>query len=192
MNLYLTHSRRSILSVVAFESFNSPFMKFSGTRLDFEWIIEADQLAHVVDVQKPDIPWTPYPFPPELGQGGFEIQTLALGMSTFRARHEFCDRSRGPVLPLAKIHIEFDQPSLEIQSAKLGRLLHSESITSSTLAFGHERDLFRFSEGYSVTPLLDTNEDSELVALSISLSTLHHLIGQTPAGELLESLKLNP
>jgi AraC-like DNA-binding protein len=167
-------------------------MKFSGTQLHFDWIVQSDQPTHEVDALQPDINWTPYPFPAELGSGGFEIQTLALGMSAFRARHEFNEKARGQIIPLAKIQISFDQPTLQIQSAKQGRLLHEESISACTLAFGKERDLFRYSTEYSVTPLLDTNEDSELVSLSISQSTLDNVIGQSLAAQLIEQLDLTP
>ena len=135
-----------------------------------------------------DVGLTPYPIPPDVGAGGFEMVELALGMSVFRAVHTFLPAAAGRLVPLMRARSTMRETSLMVQKTRSGLVLHRENYPRTELTFGEGRLLFRHAHRIDVVPVLDASHDSEMISVTIGDSVLARLLGEGEALALLKAL----
>ena len=159
--------------------------------VSFDWLLEnSSSTAELLASQ--DVPWTSSPIPNSIGEGGYEGWFLANGMAIYRSHYQFSKEVSGQLIPLAKVSATFSEPTLMIQSLVKGRVIHKDHLASNDLIYGDGVDLFRFSHDVSVTPVMDTSHDIEMVSTMIGVTSLSSLIGQPLTEQLLKNLGLHP
>lgn len=159
--------------------------------VSFDWLLEdASSTAALLESQ--DIPWTKTPMPSEIGQGGYEGWFLTNGIALYRSHYQFPKEVSGQLIPLAKVSATFTEPTLMIQSLVKGRVIHKDQLAQNDLIYGDGVDLFRFSHDVSVTPIIDTSHEIEMISTMIGATSLTSLIGQSLTDQLLHNLGLHP
>lgn len=163
-----------------------PTTKFS---FQIDWLFDASQKGTVVDQ---DACGTfPLPLPDHVGIGWCENITLATGMSLFHTACQFGSDAAGREVALADVRVAFEEPTFQAQSASKGRVIRREITAGKELIVSPGRELFRMSEGYEATPILDCSSDLELMTLTINQSTMISLLGEQVASNLLAKLGLD-
>ena len=166
-------------------------MKKNQPLVNFDWLIQdAEPSAEILNNQ--DIPWTKAPVPEHIGSGGYEGWFLTNGISIFHSNYTFSPKVSGQLIPLAKVTPKFSEPTIMIHTLISGRVIHQDKLAKNDLIYGDGADLFRFCEEASVTPVMDTSQDIEMISVMINESSLKALIGEAMATQLLKKLDLLP
>jgi len=154
------------------------------------WLADADgplfQMDTGIDVLRQDIP-----MPEAIGCGWLEIFHLPLDMRLIKAVHRFHPGTSQRLVPLARAHFSFPEPTFMVQAAQQGRFGHQEFYPPCELTFGQGQELFRYADRLETIPLLDTTANSEMISLSIGRNLLHRLLGEAEAEQLLAGLNLS-
>ena len=136
---------------------------------------------------------TDYPWPPEIGHGYFDRLHLALGVEIMRGVHRFEKNVSGRLVPLFEIKHKFSETTLVIQTVQGGVICHREAYPPPTtdLIYKPGHDFFRYADGMSLIPLIDSSSNSEMTSLCIEGCALNGLIGKNLSQQLIEGLGLN-
>lgn len=156
----------------------------------FEWLVASNQMPAILRPEQGDIEWLPYPFPSDVGEGGFQKVELALNMSVFRAVHRFKPAAVGQLIPLAAVEVNFSGPTFMVQILRGGRILHREGHPMTEVLFSPGLDLFRLTDQLNLVPILDGSQSSEMTCLTVGIPTLNKLIGETVTERLLGAVGL--
>lgn len=165
-------------------------MKAPYETFKFDWLVAPEQAQSVLRPELGDVEWLPFPLSPELGEGGFQKVELALNMSVFRGVHRFSPAAVGRLIPLASVEVNFPGPTFMTQILRGGRILHREERPVAEVLFSPGLDLFRLTDQLNVVPVLDGSQSSEMTCLTVSVSTLAHLVGEDIAERLLLAVEL--
>ncbi|QWD79579.1 helix-turn-helix transcriptional regulator [Polynucleobacter sp. MWH-Spelu-300-X4] len=130
--------------------------------------------------------------PEAIGEGGYEGWFLTNGIAIYRSNYKFPKEISGQLIPLAKVSGQFAEPTLMIQTLLKGRVIHRDQLASNDLIYGDGVDLFRFCNEVSVTPIIDTSSEIEMISVMIGKASLSALIGEVLANQLIRNLGLNP
>ena len=80
----------------------------------YEWLTEAgERIDGSAENSFGETGWIDYPMPPEIGEGGYEVLELALGMSLVRSSFNFSTASMGKVIPLMNVDVTYNEPSFQ-------------------------------------------------------------------------------
>lgn len=156
----------------------------------FDWLMAPDQMPAVLRPEQGDVEWLPYPFAPDIGEGGFQKVELALNMSVFRAVHRFKPAAVGRLIPLAAVEVCFPGPTFMVQVLRGGRILHREERPMAEVLYSPGLDLFRLTDQLNLVPILDGSQSSEMTCLTVGIPTLNKLIGETVTERLLSAVGL--
>ncbi len=160
--------------------------------LRFSWLLETDDKAAVFASRDRDQMVCPYPLDPELGVASFTKIDLSMGMSIFRARHQFQPAAVGKLIPIANVDGEFPSESLMVQVVQGGRIIHRETYPTGEVIFSPGFDLFRVTDRLKIVPVVDGSSDSVMTCLTISRFAFSHLVGEGVADATLNALRLLP
>lgn len=166
-------------------------MNKHSTFVNFDWLIRNDEPVAEVFANK-DIPWTNAPIPNNIGSGGYEGWFLTNGVAVFHSNYKFLPEVSGQLVPLARVTSTFSEPTLMIHTLLKGRVIHQDKLATNGLIYGDGFDLFRFCKEVSVTPIMDTSQEIDMISAMIGKSFLDDLIGASMSNELLEKLNLLP
>lgn len=157
----------------------------------FNWLLEDSELTseHLHDQ---DIPWTAIPIPERIGSGGYEAWFLTNDITIYHSSYQFKPKVSGQLIPLANVSAKFKESTLMIQTLPKGRVIHRDKLAPNDVIFGDGVDLFRLSESTSVTPVVDTSGEIDMVSMMIGRTSLSMLIGEALADQLLGKLDLLP
>lgn len=156
----------------------------------FDWLLDSADESRVINQDASGL--FPMPLPKEIGSGWFENITLALGMSLFHGVAQFVPGGSGKLVELANVSVDFEEPTFQVQSVAKGRVIHRELTMKKELVITPGRELFRLSEGFQATPVLDSSLDIAMMSLTISRSMLVALLGEQVASDLLAKFGLIP
>lgn len=157
----------------------------------FDWLLEnTEPTSEHLDNQ--DIPWTSVPIPKKIGTGGYEAWFLTNDIAIYHSNYQFNPKISGQLIPLANVTAKFKEPTLMIQTLAKGRVIHKDKLAPNDLIFGDGVDLFRLSETTSVTPVVDTSSEVDMMSVMIGRTSLTALIGEPLADQLLNNLELLP
>ena len=156
----------------------------------FDWLLAAADECRVINQDASGL--FTMPLPDDIGSGWFENITLAMGMSLFHGQARFLPGGSGKLVELANVSVDFEEPTFQVQSVAKGRVVHREQTMNKELVITPGRDLFRLSEGFQATPVLDSSLDLEMMSLTIRRSMLVALLGEQVACDLLSKLGLQP
>lgn len=157
--------------------------------LELNWLtndeLEVDKFSAFQDIH-----WHKAPIPEDVGSGGFESWELANGITLYRSRYTFQRQVKGQLIPLALAQARFSEPTFMAQTLSEGRIIQMDSSLPHNLIYGNGFQLFRYGQEISATPVMDTTQDIEMVAIIIGRSGLVALIGETLFYRLLKGLDL--
>ena len=157
----------------------------------FDWLLQdAEPTSEILGSQ--DTPWTAMPIPKKIGVGGYETWTLTNDIVVYHANYKFNPKIAGQLIPLATVSTKFKEPTLMIQTLSKGRVIHKDKLSPNDLIYGDGVDLFRVSESVSVTPVMDTSTEIDMMSVIIGKASLTNLIGENLAKQLLVNLELLP
>ena len=165
-------------------------MEPSFARLHFRWLLDGGEDSFAFSPRDGDLEHQSLHFPPELGQGHFDLYHLALGMSLYRSSHRLLPAASGHLIPVVEIEGDYGGPAFVAQSLRGGRICQQERVPEANLIFEEGRDFFLHVQKRQVLPLVDGSSDSTMVALQTRLTTLERLLGAPEAAALLAALDL--
>lgn len=165
-------------------------MQLSLSNLRFRWLLDGAEDSFAFSPGDGDLEHQSLHFPPELGQGHFDLYHLALGMSLYRSSHRLLPAASGQLIPVAEIEVDYGGPAFVAQSLRGGRICQQERCPESNLIFEEGRDFFLHIQKRRVLPLVDGSSDSTMVALQTQITTLERLLGEPEAASLLQALDL--
>ena len=159
--------------------------------VNFNWLLEdSEPTSEALNNQ--DISWTEAPIPKQIGTGGYEALFLTNDISIYRSNFQFDPKVSGQLIPLASVTTKFKESTLMIQTLANGRVIHKDKLSTNDLIFGEGVDLFRLCKEVSVTPVMDTSAEINMILVMIGKTSLTSLIGEDLTNQLLKSLKLLP
>lgn len=158
----------------------------------FDWLADAGKQEVVVSPDQGDVEKTSYPLPNGLGTSTVETLNCSMGMSIFRAVIKLVPEAIGLSIPTAEINVNLKVPTFQAQILRGGRVMEKQLRPVADLVLSPGVDLFRYSDGYRIAPMLDGSSDSEMTCLSITRSVLDCLIGEAEVVRMLDHLGLNP
>lgn len=158
----------------------------------FDWLADAGNLEVVVKPDQGDVDKATYPLPNGLGTTTVETLNCAMGMSMFRAVNRLLPEAIGQSIPTAEIDVNLKEPTFQTQIMRGGRVMEKQLRPTGDLILSPGIDLFRYSDGYRIVPMLDGTSDSEMTCLSITRKMLNRLIGENEVEEMLNHLGLQP
>lgn len=168
-------------------------MRPSYETLKFDWLCApAKEEAIVLRPWDGDLAIHLYPVPEEIGQASITRLELALGMTIFRAEHQFSQAGFGKLVEIADVEGAFPSTSFMVQIARGSRVIHYETIPEAKVIFSPGHDLFRLTNRLKVTPVVDASANCTMTALTIGLQTLEFLVGKASAHRTLDALGLLP
>lgn len=165
-------------------------MRLPYETFKFDWLVAPDLAPAVLCPEQGDVEWLPYPFAPDLGEGGFQKVELALNMSVFRGVHRFKPAAVGRLIPLAAVEVNFPGPTFMVQILRGGRILHREERPMAEVLYSPGLDLFRLTDQLNLVPVLDGSQNSEMTCLTVGIPTLNKLIDETVTERLLNAVDL--
>ena len=157
----------------------------------FDWLLQDTEPTSAL-LSSQDTPWTNMPIPKKIGVGGYEAWHLTNDIVVYHACYQFNPKIAGQLIPLATVSTKFKEPTLMIQTLSKGRVIHKDKISPNDLIYGDGFDLFRISESISVTPVMDTSTEIDMMSVIIGKASLTTLIGEALANQLLVNLGLAP
>ncbi|MBU3589519.1 helix-turn-helix transcriptional regulator [Polynucleobacter sp. 80A-SIGWE] len=166
-------------------------MPTSTELVNFNWLLE-DSEPTSETLNNQDIPWTEAPIPKQIGVGGYEGLFLTNDIVIYHSNFQFNPKVSGQLVPLAAVTTKFKEPTLMIQTLAKGRVIHKDKLSTNDLIFGEGVDLFRLCKEISVTPIMDTSTEIDMILVMIGRASLTTLIGEDLASQLLKNLKLLP
>ena len=140
------------------------------------------------DLQLEDLPWTRLSLPPEFGVVVHCQHVLALGMALNYVKAEFSQQAFGRLIPGTVAQVEFSEPSFQAVTLRGLRLIYREQFPAAHLAFSEGIDLFRFTNRYLTEITPDGSFSGSGAILSVRVSVLKTLIGDSAGDHLLEQL----
>jgi AraC-like DNA-binding protein len=166
-------------------------MSQSISAVNFDWLLQnSEPTTEALNNQ--DIPWTLAPLPEHIGSGGYEGWFLTNDIVIYHSSYEFNPKICGQLIPLATVSTQFKEPTLMIQTLVKGRVIHKDKLSPNDLIYGEGVDLIRLCEGTSVTPVMDTSTEIDMISAMISKTSLKILLGESLAEQLLSNLDLLP
>ncbi len=133
----------------------------------------------------------PQGIPPELGHGTFDLLHLSLGMSFFRATQTLDPSTRGRLIQMNEVTVDYGAPSFMVQTIRGGRILHVEGPPPVYLFFEDGLDLFCHVRRREIVPRIEGGTHTEMVSLCMQLQTLANLVGEPEVDFLLKSLNVS-
>lgn len=165
-------------------------MKSPCTALRFDWLIEPSEESSILTLKDGTTPWCPFPIPPELGHGGCYAVDLALGMTLARGEHHLTQAAVGQLIPLAKVTMDFSEPTFVVEVLRGGRFLQRSVYPPGEFLAGPGLDIFRMTDRIEITPIIDGSHDIVGTSLSMSWPALCQLVGESEAQGLKSNLGL--
>lgn len=157
----------------------------------YEWLTEAgERIDGSAENSFGETGWIDYPMRPEIGEGGYEVLELALGMSLVRSSFNFSTASMGKVIPLMNVDVTYNEPSFQAMVLRGLRGSVKENYPPAHLASSPGIDLFRHTTQYSSSFTVDGSFSGELCHISLGRSTMDKLIGDQQREALLLGLDI--
>ena len=125
-------------------------------------------------------------------QATFSKIDLSFGISIFQVKHRFDEHTCGAIVDLAEVESDLAGGAFMVQTVDRGRIWHKESYPDAEIEFAPGTDLFRFADRTKVMPRVDAAQDCVMTAMTISYSSMAHLLGGDLAERLLQALDLLP
>ncbi len=160
--------------------------------IEFDWLASPDSPNSVVEPDLGDVGIQCHVLPKGFGENRFETLNLSPGMTMFRAENTLAKAAIGQVIPIGEIDVVLNGLTFQAQIMRGGRVLEKQPSVEMELMLSPGVDLFRYSDGYRIMPMLDGSSDSRMTCLSIDRRALDQLIGEGEAAHLLEYLQLLP
>jgi AraC-like DNA-binding protein len=160
--------------------------------IKFDWLGSESNTGLSIFPSDSDYERREYDLPNDFGSGSVETITLAFGMTLFRAEHQFQPNATGQIIPAGEVQVQMNEPTFQAQIIRGGRVLETQISPAASLLLSPGVDMFRYSNNYEIAPSLDGSSNSQMTCLSIGISTLKILIGESEALDLLSALALSP
>ena len=157
----------------------------------FEWLSESgNAIQGSQDRNFGESGWMDYPMLPENGKGGYEVLSLAIGLTFVRTALEFTPSVLGKQLPLIEVDTEFTEPTFQVMSFRGLRGAVNEAYPPARLAVSPGIDLLRHTQHYRSAFIADATFSGEACHVSISRTVLNQLIGHDVTRALLATLEI--
>lgn len=160
--------------------------------IHFDWLAVNDTANTIVSPDDEGLERGTYPLPDNLGTSSIETLNLAMGMSIFKAINQLSPEAIGQSIPTAEIDVKLKGPTFQAQIIRGGRVMERQFHPDADLVLSPGIDLFRYSDGYRISPKLDGSSSSEMTCLSIMRQPLDELLGEREAEQMLSHLGLLP
>lgn len=135
--------------------------------------------------------WIPYPIPPEMGHGGYELIELSFGMSLVHSTLSFNPYATGQLLPVMDVDAEFREPAFQAMASRGFHGIVTEHLPPSRIEISPGNDLFRHTSRYRSNFTVDTSFSLEACHLSIACSVLERLIGAPDVATIFDKLAIS-
>ncbi|MCX7111995.1 MAG: helix-turn-helix transcriptional regulator [Proteobacteria bacterium] len=162
-------------------------MEAVATHLNLRWLTEPESEPLRVGANQEELTRTPVPMPEGIGYGWIEMMDLPLGMHICRVVHHFEPGMEG-LQPMSDVKVELLEPLFFVQTLRSGQgMLHDRRV-DVRLENYPEGCTFQHMDRIDHQHWADVSTSIEAITLGMGQSSLHRLIGEQTAIDLLTGL----
>lgn len=162
-------------------------MNTSFPKFNLSWLNDTDP-AQFFDPINVDCMRVEQPVSPEHGESWVEMLRVDTGITLFHACHDLVSAPRGQLVPLLEAEGVYPEMTFSAQVVQGGILCHDEGSPAVRIVSSPGHDLFRHQNRWRARAFAEGGVITEMTSIVLGDSALVKLLGDSRAGQLIETL----